>query len=370
MRSRSVGVPSATIRTTRGFVFSVMRLIVPPLPAVSRPSKTTTTLRPVVDDPLLEADELGLEAARAPSRSRAWTARGCATSLSASTGGRCQGSGRRHGATLRLGIGRPRTAIAAGGRSPTDGRTGRGCGRAASRAPRAADASSVAPSSTARAWTASGVVDDERQADGARRSSALRAVVAVLRRLVGDPEDGVAHARAARRSARPRRCRRRGGARSRRRRHGRSPRPRGRAARTAGAGWRASRGRRSYRTPDAEALAHRAGDRRRVGQEGVLERRAVGHRRLVRREDPRVVEVVQALLGDGAEQAGRPAAGARALLDGEQAVRARDGLEHRVDVERAQRAQVDHLRVDAVLLRERVGGRRARRRRPCRPRRS
>ena len=44
--SRSVGVGSATTRTTRGFSSSVMRLMAPPLPAASRPSKMTATLRP------------------------------------------------------------------------------------------------------------------------------------------------------------------------------------------------------------------------------------------------------------------------------------------------------------------------------------
>src|SRR4030042_2857822 len=46
--SRSVGAGSATTRQTRGFRLSVMRLITPPLPAASRPSKITTTFRPLV----------------------------------------------------------------------------------------------------------------------------------------------------------------------------------------------------------------------------------------------------------------------------------------------------------------------------------
>ncbi len=45
-RSRSVGLVSATTRTTRGLVRSTMRLMVPPLPAASRPSKSTQTRRP------------------------------------------------------------------------------------------------------------------------------------------------------------------------------------------------------------------------------------------------------------------------------------------------------------------------------------
>ena len=45
--SRSVGAGSATTRNTRGLTRSVIRLIVPPLPAVSRPSNTMQTLAPV-----------------------------------------------------------------------------------------------------------------------------------------------------------------------------------------------------------------------------------------------------------------------------------------------------------------------------------
>src|SRR6266511_645869 len=46
LRSRSVGVPSATTRQIRGFRLSVIRLMVPPLPAASRPSNSTTTRSP------------------------------------------------------------------------------------------------------------------------------------------------------------------------------------------------------------------------------------------------------------------------------------------------------------------------------------
>ena len=44
--SRSVGVGSATTRNTRGLTRSVIRLIVPPFPAVSRPSNTMQILAP------------------------------------------------------------------------------------------------------------------------------------------------------------------------------------------------------------------------------------------------------------------------------------------------------------------------------------
>ena len=47
VRSRSVGFSSATTRAPRGFRCSVNRLIVPPLPAASRPSKISTTFCPV-----------------------------------------------------------------------------------------------------------------------------------------------------------------------------------------------------------------------------------------------------------------------------------------------------------------------------------
>src|SRR5215216_791694 len=46
VRSRSVGAARATTRQMRGLRLSVIRLIVPPLPAASRPSKITTTLSP------------------------------------------------------------------------------------------------------------------------------------------------------------------------------------------------------------------------------------------------------------------------------------------------------------------------------------
>src|SRR5215510_8716124 len=44
--SRSDGAGSATTRNTRGLTRSVIALIAPPLPAASRPSKTTITRRP------------------------------------------------------------------------------------------------------------------------------------------------------------------------------------------------------------------------------------------------------------------------------------------------------------------------------------
>ncbi len=61
-------------------------------------------------------------------------------------------------------------------------------------------------------------------------------------------------------------------------------------------------------------------------------------------DDPGVVEVVERGLGHGAHHAGRPAAGARALLDRQQAVGLLNRLEHGSQVERPQRAQVDQPR--------------------------
>ena len=48
-------------RQMRGLRCWVMRLMTPPLPAASRPSKITTTLSPVVLDPFEHRDELDLE---------------------------------------------------------------------------------------------------------------------------------------------------------------------------------------------------------------------------------------------------------------------------------------------------------------------
>ncbi|SHX13930.1 Uncharacterised protein [Mycobacteroides abscessus subsp. abscessus] len=47
VRSRSVGFSSATTRAPRGFRCSMKRLMVPPLPAASRPSKRMTCRAPV-----------------------------------------------------------------------------------------------------------------------------------------------------------------------------------------------------------------------------------------------------------------------------------------------------------------------------------
>src|SRR4029077_16838568 len=44
--SRSLGLPGATIRTSRGLKCAAMRFMVPSLPAASRPSRITSTLRP------------------------------------------------------------------------------------------------------------------------------------------------------------------------------------------------------------------------------------------------------------------------------------------------------------------------------------
>jgi hypothetical protein len=66
--SRSDGVPRATTVAPRGFSGSRMRLIVPPLPAASRPSKSSTMRSPVCLIQALELDQLEVQAGRAPSR--------------------------------------------------------------------------------------------------------------------------------------------------------------------------------------------------------------------------------------------------------------------------------------------------------------
>ena len=59
--SRSVGAGSATTRNTRGLTRSVIALMVPPLPAPSRPSNTMQTFKPFVLDPLLQLDQLDVQ---------------------------------------------------------------------------------------------------------------------------------------------------------------------------------------------------------------------------------------------------------------------------------------------------------------------
>jgi hypothetical protein len=55
------------------------------------------------------------------------------------------------------------------------------------------------------------------------------------------------------------------------------------------------------RASNAGAISHARDDRILVGNVGVLERRAVGDWRLLGGDDPGVIEVVQALLGDHSE---------------------------------------------------------------------
>ena len=62
--SRSEGAGRATTRNTRGLTFSVRALIVPPLPAASRPSNTMTTRSPLVVTHRLEMAKLDLQLAQ------------------------------------------------------------------------------------------------------------------------------------------------------------------------------------------------------------------------------------------------------------------------------------------------------------------
>ena len=68
----------------------------------------------------------------------------------------------------------------------------------------------------------------------------------------------------------------------------------------------------------------------------------------------RRVEVVERLLLDQCREVRADAAVRPALLDDHRAVRLPHGLEDRVEVERAQRARVDHLGLDLVLGLERA----------------
>ena len=56
------------MRATRGLRYSVTRLIAPPLPAASRPSKMTTSRGALGAHPLLQLDQLGLQPQAAPPR--------------------------------------------------------------------------------------------------------------------------------------------------------------------------------------------------------------------------------------------------------------------------------------------------------------
>ena len=62
--SRSDGAGSATTRKTRGLTRSVSALIVPPLPAASRPSNTMMMRWPLTLHPILKMAQLRLELAQ------------------------------------------------------------------------------------------------------------------------------------------------------------------------------------------------------------------------------------------------------------------------------------------------------------------
>ena len=83
---------------------------------------------------------------------------------------------------------------------------------------------------------------------------------------------------------------------------------------------------------DAGPLANGRRDRVVAGDERILERWAVGNRQLAGGQQPRVVEVVEAVLGHLSEQPGGPASGGGALLDDQEAVGASDRLEHGLEV--------------------------------------
>src|SRR5579862_2618173 len=80
-------------------------------------------------------------------------------------------------------------------------------------------------------------------------------------------------------------------------------------------------------------------DSLRAGQEGVLERRAVGDGAVGGRDPPGVVEAAERVLDDDGEHFAGPAAGDRTLLDDDETTRLLDRRDERLAVERAQRAQ-------------------------------
>src|SRR5262245_60515256 len=77
-----------------------------------------------------------------------------------------------------------------------------------------------------------------------------------------------------------------------------------------------------------------------AGKECVLERRGVRDRRVRRRDAPRVVEMAEARLHDRGQHLSGPAAGHGPLLDDHDPVRLLHRGEHRLEVERSDRAQV------------------------------
>src|SRR5579862_9165755 len=90
----------------------------------------------------------------------------------------------------------------------------------------------------------------------------------------------------------------------------------------------------------SETRADGVRDALRAGQEGVLQRRAVGDGRVGRGDAPGVVDVAEPLLGDDGEHLARPAPGPRTLLDDRDPVGLRERREDRGAVERADRLQV------------------------------
>src|SRR6266852_3994535 len=100
---------------------------------------------------------------------------------------------------------------------------------------------------------------------------------------------------------------------------------------------------------DSGAREHFPYDALGPGQERVLERWAIGDRRVGCGDAPGVVEVAEGLFGDEREHLARPAAGERPLFDDSDAIRLDDRSKHGFEVDRSQRAQVDHLRPDTVL---------------------
>src|SRR5450432_716842 len=97
-----------------------------------------------------------------------------------------------------------------------------------------------------------------------------------------------------------------------------------------------------------DAAADLGGDPFGARQERVLERGRVRHGAVARRDAPGVVEIAEALHRDARDDLAGPPPRERSFLDDDDPVRLRDRGQHRGDVERTKRPEIDDLRRDPV----------------------